>query len=66
MSRQRYTTIQGLKLQRKKKKPEVAFWRLTEKDKSPINKFKSPEGIGTLKAGKQIQNFARTNCKESK
>ena len=33
----------------KKKKPEVAFWRPTEKYKSPISKFHSPEVKGAAK-----------------
>ena len=37
-----------------KKKMEVAFRQLTEKDKTPISKFKSPEVIGAPKPGKQI------------
>ena len=42
------TPTRAQNLQKKnKKKTEVAFWRLTEKDKLPtISKFKSPEGIG--------------------
>ena len=45
----------------REKKTEVSFWPLTEKDKLPINKFKSREGIGALKAGRQIiQNFPLT------
>lgn len=35
-------------------KKKIHLWRLTEKDKSPVNKFKLPEGTGASNAGKQI------------
>ena len=42
-----------------KKKTEVTFWGLIEKDKSPIiSKFKSPDVTGAPKAGKQIPKFS--------
>ena len=51
------TSDSGLEI---KRKTEVSFWRLTEKEESPISKFKSPEGVGAPKARKQIQNFPLT------
>ena len=51
----------GLEIKKKKKKrTKVAFWRLTEKDKSPISKFELPEVIRAPKAGEQVQNFPLT------
>lgn len=50
---------QGSKLEGKKKTKSP--FDQTEKDTLPINKFKSREGIGALKAGRQIiQNFPLT------
>lgn len=38
----------------------MTLCQVNEKDKSPISKFKLPEGTGAPRTGKQIQNFLLT------
>ena len=53
--------LQGLRLKKKQQQ------QLTEKDKLAMTKFKMPEGIRVIKAGKQPQNFPITlSARQSK